>query len=65
MRKIVLFLALLLLSSSGGSHSTQVVKEPTAIDELNKSLDKLKNEIYSNSIDDSDDVIMRSIQENE
>lgn len=62
MKRIVFFLALFLLSSSGGSHSTQVVKEPTAIDELNKSLDRLKYEVYNNSGDDSDAVIMRSVQ---
>lgn len=62
MIKIVIFLALFLLSSSDGRHSVQEEKKPTAIDELNKSLDKLKHEIYSNSGDDGDAVVVRSIQ---
>lgn len=61
MRKLTIILALFLLTSSGGGHSISVEKE-TSIDALNKSLDRLKNEVYNNNTSSNDSIVMRGIQ---
>lgn len=65
MRKYVIILALLLLctiSISGGKRYTQLAVTITPIDKLNRSLERLENEILNpnNSTNNSD--VLRDVQ---